>query len=206
MIKKLFLFPLFLMAISLSITSCLNNDDNEETIDQEWKMLNETRFNKVVSDDLFNELSSQSNNGLVCWKALHITMEGKPEFTDTVMIRYEGWYFDKLGKKIIFDSTENPSLISNINYNLGLAPSKDPNKQQVKFAVNSLIDGKTTILQDMRAGEEREVCIPHQLGYGGSPSTYRPTATTTYTIIPAYTTLWFNVKLIQIIPMKGTAR
>lgn len=216
--KKLYLFPLFLLGFFLfTTTSCLNsNHDDEVKVDEEWKALNETRFAKVASDDSFNELSSQSGNGKIYWQksteitsvdegnTVRITVEGKPEFTDTVVVRYEGWFFDKTGDKKIFDSTENPSLKSTVDYNYGVASSAEPNYNKITFTVNKVIDGWITLLQDMRVGEERIVCIPQQLGYGGTASTYTPTSTSpTYTLIPAYTTLWFRIKLYKIIPMKG---
>jgi len=205
------------------------DDDDEVVIDQEWKSLNEKRFNDLVAGKEYRELTSQSGNGKILWKnsqeietidernLLRIAVDGKPEFTDTVVVRYEGWYFNKNNEKLIFDSTENPSLRTEIDYSLGLAPNKDPNKISAKFAVNpstvasasngyigGVIDGWSTALQDMVLGEEREIVLPYQLAYGSTPSTYRPSSSgTIYTLIPAYTTLHFRLKLLKIIPMKG---
>lgn len=229
--KKLYLFPLLLLGFFMfTATSCLNNNnDNEVEIDEEWKSLNETRFATVASDPSFNALSSQSGNGKVYWQGstvitdtdagniLKITVEGKPEFTDTVVIRYEGWYFDKAGEKVIFDSTENPSLRSRIDYTYGKVSSPYPNYTRATFAVNpatsataannyvgGIIEGCSILLQDMKVNDERVVCMPQQLGYGSTASTYSPTTSSpTFTLIPAYTTLWFRIKLYQIIPMKG---
>ncbi|MBD8349229.1 FKBP-type peptidyl-prolyl cis-trans isomerase [Dysgonomonas sp. HGC4] len=213
--KKLYLFPLFLLGFFMfTTTSCLNsNNDNDVEIDEEWKALNETRFAKVASDDSFNALLSQSGNGKVYWQpstvitdgnSVRMTVEGRPEFTDTVVARYEGWYFDRDNKKIIFDSTENPSLISQINYTYGLSSSVQPNYTRSQFTVNKVIDGWITLLQDMKVGDERVVCIPQELGYGSVDNTYTPNVTgaSTFKIIPAYTTLWFRIKLYEIIPMK----
>lgn len=229
--KKFYLFPLFLLGFfMLATTSCLNsNNNNEEDIDEEWKALNETRFAKIASDNLFNALSSQSGNGKVYWQtsteitdvdngnSVKITVDGKPEFTDTVVIRYEGWYFDRAGEKVIFDSTENPSLRSRLDYTYGKASSPEPNYNKATFAINpatsaskannyigGIIEGCSILLQDMRVNDERVVCMPQQLGYGSNASTYAPTSSSpTFTLIPAYTTLWFRIKLYEIIPMKG---
>lgn len=230
--KKLYLFPLFLLGFFMfATTACLNNDKNEVEIDEEWKTLNETRFAKTASDNSFDGLSSQSGNGKVYWQTstvitdtdagkentVRITVEGKPEFTDTVIIRYEGWFFDKNGEKVIFDSTENPSLRSKIAYSYGAASSPDPNYNKVTFAINpttsgtasnnyvgGIIEGCSILLQDMFTGDERVVCIPHELGYGGTASSYSPTSSSpSFTLIPAYTTIWFRIKLYEIIPMKG---
>lgn len=234
MIKKLYLFPLFLLGFFLfATTSCLNSNNDEVAVDEEWKALNESRFAKVASDDSFNVLSSQSGNGKVYWQksteitnvdegnTVRTTIEGKPEFTDVVVFRYEGWFFNRLGEKIIFDSTENPSLRSTIDYTYGAASSPEPNYTKVTFAINPMtdgsvtgiygvIDGRSTLLQDMRVGDERLVCIPQELGYGSYGLTHVPringvavTGAPTFTLIPAYTTLWYRIKLYEIIPMKG---
>lgn len=230
--KKIYLFPLFLLGFfMLATTSCLNsNNNNEEEIDEEWKALNETRFAKIASDNAYNALSSQSgSNEKVYWQtsteitnvdkenSVRITVDGKPEFTDTVVIRYEGWYFDKVGQKVIFDSTENPSLRSKLDYTYGKSSSPEPNYNKSTFAVNpatsatkannyigGIIEGCSILLQDMKVNDERVVCMPQQLGYGRTASTYAPTnSSPTFTLIPAYTTLWFRIKLYEIIPMKG---
>lgn len=215
MVRKLYLFPILFAAICLSLASCMDDDDDDVVIDEEWKALNETRFEQVGQKGGYHELSSQSGNGKIYWKrsdeidnsnneeaGLRITVDRKPEFTDTVVVRYEGWYFDIPGEKVIFDSTENPSLKTQINYSLGMIPSPYPNKVAQKFAVSGVIDGWTTILQDMTVGDEREICIPHALGYRSNAQTYTPSSTT-YTLIPGYTTLWFRMKLLKIIPMSG---
>lgn len=231
--KKLYLFPLFLLGFfMLATTSCLNSsNDNEEKIDEEWKALNETRFAKVASDKVkYSELKSQSDNGSVYWEkataitdtdagaSVRITVNGKPEFTDTVVIRYEGWYFNAAGEKVIFDSTENPSLRSKLDYTYGNTSSPEPNYNKATFALNpatsssaatnyigGIIEGCSIALQDMVVGEERDVCMPQNLGYGSTASTYSPKSSApTYTLIPAYTTLWFRMKLYEIKPMTGS--
>ena len=58
------------------------------------------------------------------------------------------------------------------------------------FRVSGTVDGFATMLQHMKVGEQVEVCIPQRLGYGA----------TAQTSIPAYTTLWFRIKLLKIIP------
>lgn len=182
--KKVYAIAVALLAVFF--VAC---GDDEETIDQEWKTLNEQAFYTAESTGDFIKLTSQSANGYVLWKysdeikdeeivnpTARITSAGKPEYTDSVSVRYEGWYIDKAGKKIVFDTTEG-------SFN------GTPKKMEIK----GLIDGWITVLQDMTEGEQREVWIPWQLGYGASGSS----------AIPAYTTLRFTLKLEKIIPMKG---
>ena len=201
-IDYLFLF-LCLGLISFSFASCTSDNDDDK-IDEEWKAYQDAEFKKVAADPAFHELKSQANNGSVYWQestvitdsdlsTSRISPQGTPNFTDTVVLRYEGWFFDLKGKKFVFDSTENPTTVSNTV----------PNKRPVQFGIDktptstggtsSIIDGWKTVLQDMTTGEERLVCIPQELGYGASISGY----------IPAYTTLWFRIKLLEIKSMKG---
>lgn len=189
--SKIYYFLIFLLSMSCAFTSCSKNEDH---VDQEWKIYQDQEFTKIATSKEYQQVVSQTGNGSVYWKEssvitdsdnrLRISPQGNPEFTDTVVVRYEGWFFDLQGKKHIFDSTENPSLASN---------GVNPNKSSSQFAVNGIIQGWTTILQVMTEGEERLVCIPEQLAYGSTGQNH----------IPAYTTLWFRIKLLKIIPMRG---
>lgn len=197
MIKKLFGI-LTLSALILGSVACSSNDDND--IDREWKALNEKRFFEAQnSEEYTREWRSMSENGVVLAKRtdrfeatsaedasifdnndrLRITKEGTPTFTDSVVCRYEGWYLDKEGKKVIFDSTE-----------------KTNNQKGIGFMVNKVIDGWSTALQHMHVGDAYSICIPQQLGYGAS-GYYNGYVKT----IPEYTTLWFDMKLLKIIPV-----
>ena len=182
------IYLLGLVLLSFVFVSC--GDDSDE-IDYAWKAANEAAFDAISKDQSYNELKSASRNGSVYWKrsdvltndtlitnslSLRITPEGTPEYTDSVTVRYEGWYYQTDGTKYIFDTTE-----------------KDYNKTPRQFAVKGVVDGWSTALQDMVEGEEREIVIPWKLGYGSTGSSS----------IAAYTTIYFNVKLIKIIQMTG---
>ncbi|GHT25532.1 hypothetical protein AGMMS4957_20490 [Bacteroidia bacterium] len=60
-----------------------------------------------------------------------------------------------------------------------------------KFTVNGVVTGFSTALQNMVVGDKWEICIPYALGYGtaGSSSGY----------IPGYSTLFFEIELLEII-------
>lgn len=227
MVKKIYLFSAIMVAFCLSMASCINDDKNEVEIDEVWKALNDKRFNEALTGGGYSQLSSQSGNGKVLWKSsdeikvtpeetgLRMTVDRKPEFTDTVVVRYEGWYLSEKGEKVIFDSSENPSMKSEIDYSYGISPDRSPNKTSVTYAVKpvtstsysnkSPIDGTSTVIQDMKAGEEREICIPQALAYGAYGVYYVPSVSgaSTYTMVPGYTTVWFRIKLLRIIPMSG---
>lgn len=187
------LFAVIFSGTSLFFSSCSNDDDNNTT--EAWKTNQDEQFQKVAKNTEYTEVVSETGNGSIYWQnstvmtdsdltSTRITTSGTPEFTDTVSIRYEGWYYDLDGTtKYVFDSTEGPTNVSNTN----------PNKVPRKYAVNGVIDGWTTALQRMKIGDEKLIVIPQQLGYGS----------TAQTNIPAYTTLWFRIKLVNIIPMNG---
>ncbi|GHT53713.1 hypothetical protein AGMMS49982_17230 [Bacteroidia bacterium] len=58
-----------------------------------------------------------------------------------------------------------------------------------KFTVNGVVTGFSTALQDMVAGDKWEICIPYALGYGTAGSSS----------IPGYSTLFFEIELLEII-------
>lgn len=210
------LFLLFAFCLFIGI-SCVDDNDNDIKIDEEWKALNEKRFSDSIKVSGWEVLKSQSGEGDVYWKessvitdsdiSLRMTVGGTPEFTDTVEVRFEVWYYDKDNKKIIAASTENPSY-----YSLMANPNKNPYKvcvnrrvtstsaatEYYRFASStSAIDLRTdawaTLIQDMKLNEEREAIVPYNLGYYGVAQTY----------IPAYTMLRYRIKLLKIIPMSG---
>ena len=196
--KSIYVFPLVLLFAGMFMVSCLSSDDDDD-IDEEWKLFNEQAFNKYGDNSDYTKLNALSNEGYIYWKrtsvitdsdkkegrsdsdfGLRISKDGYPEFTDSIVCRYIGWYFTKGGDKIIFDSTEGPKYGSTI----------DPNKVPARFLISGgLIEGFRSAAQFMKKGDEREIVIPANLGYGGA----------TTSSIPAYTTLWFNIKILDIV-------
>lgn len=197
--SKLFaLIALLLCSFALSMTSCLGSDDDE--IDEEWKALNDKLYEEAAADPTFKSRQSLSGNGTLYWKDTDyfdlqdeknknsvltpkITDSGTPYVTDSVVVRYEGWYFQKDGTKYVFDSTEGV----------------DNNAKGIGFAIINFTQGGVMgwadMLVNMRVGDAVEVCIPYRLAYGttGYYSSYGVQS------IPGYTTLWFRIKLLKII-------
>lgn len=200
-------------------TSCKKDDDNDDQSSADWKALNDKRFTDSIADSKWIVLASQSGEGNVYWKkstvmedsdlGLRVTPNGTPEYTDTVQVRFEVWYYNTKNEKIIAASTENPSY-----YSLMANPNKVPytvcvNRQVTSTssstqyyryanstsysAIDLRTDGWSTLIQDMNVGDERLACISYRLGYNSTPQTY----------IPAYTMLWYRIKLLKIIPMVG---
>ncbi|MDR2954217.1 MAG: FKBP-type peptidyl-prolyl cis-trans isomerase [Prevotella sp.] len=197
------LLTLLVLFSSLLMISC-SDDDNG--IDEEWKSYNEDIYRKVVADPSFTARKSSSGNGTVYWKwtdffdkedeknnvtakGLKATENGTPYVTDSVIVRYEGWYYLKDGTKYVFDSTEGDN---NAQVGRGLRLSYiDSNG-----SLAGVVDGWRTMLTNMREGQAVEVCIPQELGYG-SYGNYNSSG---YQTLPGYTTLNFYIKLLKIVP------
>ena len=181
--KKIYTLTTLLSLLLILFTSC--GDSSDDGIDYEWKARNERIFDEAAST-YTNILNSESKDGFIRFNRvsesnsnLKMAQDGTIQFSDSVTVRYEGWYINADGEKYIFDSTENN------------------NKVPVTFGVKSVIDGWATMLQNMKEGEEVEMCIPYKLAYGSSGQTN--STSTSYTI-PPYTTLFFYMKVTKVIP------
>ncbi|GHV13358.1 hypothetical protein FACS1894169_00280 [Bacteroidia bacterium] len=187
------LFALIAIFSFVVFSSCTSTDDYG--IDVEWKKYNEKIVMETAAKTAeYTARKSLSNNGYVYWKyvtdfipdeksapSTKVTEDGTPYFTDSVSVRYTGWYLLKDGTKYTFSTTEG-------DYN-GVPRTFLVSSNMVK-EISSNLDGVTTMLQYMKVGQQVEFCIPQRLGYGGVTQGY----------IPAYTTLWFRIKLLKIIP------
>lgn len=178
------LFALIAILGTVVFSSCTNSNDSG--VDLEWKEYNEKIVKETAANPEYASRTSLSGNGYVYWKyvddfipdeksslSTKVTQDGTPYFTDSVSVRYTGWYILEDSTKYTFDTTEG-----------------DYNGVPKTFLVGGTVDGFTTMLQYMKVGQQVEVCIPQRLGYGSTAQTY----------IPAYTTLWFRIKLLKIIP------
>lgn len=195
------LFALIAIFSFVVFSSCTSTDNYG--VDMEWKEYNEKIVMETAADTVeYTARKSLSNNGYVYWKyvtdfipdeksvpSTKVTEDTTAYYTDSVTVRYTGWYLLKDGTKYTFSTTEG-------DYN------RVPNTFQISASMikelkgsketNKNIDGVATMLQYMKVGEQVEVCIPQRLGFGyiGQSNIN----------IPAYTTLWFRIKLLKIIP------
>ena len=106
-----------------------------------------------------------------------------PIATDTVAVNYRGQFINGT----VFDQSYQGEL--------------DPETATPKtFVAGGVIAGWSTALMKgyggMKVGDQWELYIPYQLGYGKDG----------YSDIPGYSTLIFNVNLVGISPLKGTER
>lgn len=181
--KRTFLHStILLISILLLSVSC----DKTETFDDRWKLENEAQFEKMVANSAYTKLSSQSGKGFIMYKELQKGEGDTPLFNNKVRVLYTGWfkndwsqeadsYTNNKGQfiqnKIIFDSTTKRNDIPSSYY------------------VNQLVDGFTTALQHMQVGDKWEIWIPWKLAYEDTGKAS----------IPGYTTLAFEIELVDII-------
>lgn len=212
---------IFLLGALFYLPSCSDNDDNE--VSEEWKKYQQSLYNKVMMMEdesgsrVYKMISSGSGLGEIYVKdSEYISNNQKGEFdeegpivfvestepktkasasddypidTDRVKVRYEGWYYSEGDKRTIFDSTE-------LTLDTKTGVWKWANNAEFEgrtFTVSGVVDGFKTLLQNMKVGEEKIVCMPYKLGYGE----YGNSQGNVY--IPGYTTLFFDVKLMEIV-------
>ncbi|WP_036930173.1 FKBP-type peptidyl-prolyl cis-trans isomerase [Prevotella sp. 10(H)] len=190
--KKLFAFIFLFCSLALFV-ACGDDDDDNSGIDQEWKSYNEKQISEVsVAGSGYQSITSQSKNGAVYYKKINyfeeidakstpstkITEAGTPYYTDSIAMRYEGYFFEKDGRKIIFERDNNNGVVTRARVS------------------SNFVDGFSTMLQNMKKGDQVEVVIPQQLGYG--VNALKDAAGNIK--IPAYTTIRFKLYLVDIYP------
>ncbi len=203
--KNIYILSAFVLLV-FSLVSCGNDDDDSTAEMLVWKAQQDQVFRNVANSGLYSDLGSKTGDGTLYYRSstmitdndAPVTLAGisprlieitgeRPLFTDSVVVRYMGWYLDEDNEKVVFDGTEN-MVIDGTTYTF--------NKMQgIGFLANGVIAGWTDILTSvMYVGDEYEVCIPQQLAYKSSGSGS----------IKYYTTLFFNIKLLGIYRKEST--
>ena len=138
----------------------------------QWKIIHTYKFNPPV-----NDLNPKVNKYVYCKVLENGTGTVKPLFTDTVATNYRGKLIPLYnGSEVIFDQAYQGELNPEIAV-------------PVEFAVNGVIEGWTTALQQMVEGDRWEMYIPYNMAYGQFGKTD----------IPGYSTLVFDVHLVKVI-------
>ena len=201
--KSIFWLIGLLFVASFSITSCDETDGVEDPY-ANWEERNQRYIDSIATVAKTNQ-----GNGVGQWKIVRsyklpdlglneiekvndnvyckIIKVGdgteSPLYTDSVRVNYRG----RLINDVVFDQSYQGEL--------------DPDAATpVGFGVGKVITGWTTALMegfgDMKVGDRWEVYIPYQLAYGRSATSG----------IPAYSTLIFDMNLVEVIKMKATGR
>ena len=166
--KKYWHILLVMFCFVLSASSC--SDDNEEVIDEAWKLKNEEAFNAKAFEAGYNRIESQGKEGSIYYKVLKAGTGKQPLYTSTVKVYYKETLVDgtKFDQKLFEDGSPFTTLVA-----------------------GQTILGWTVALQHMHVGDKWEVWIPQELGYGKTGQGE----------IPAYSTLIFEMELVEISAM-----
>lgn len=181
---------LLVVGLPILVSSCGEDDDTAANEYENWKERNETYWNNLYktaqanADGRWKILRTWSKDASdkltnMDYVIAHVEEQGSgttsPLYTDTVRIHYvgrlmpsasypQGYQFDKSYTGDYDFSTMKPS----------------------EGRVSGFVDGFTTALLNMHAGDLWKVYIPYSLGYGSTERTG----------IPTYSTLIFDLKLV----------
>ncbi|MGI6073147.1 MAG: FKBP-type peptidyl-prolyl cis-trans isomerase [Fermentimonas sp.] len=178
MMRKQLLF--FTTILALLFASC----EKDETVDDQWKEMNEAVFNKIANNPEYTRLESQSKKGFIMYKELQKGDGAKPMYTSKVKLLYTGYFKRDWSRPDNYTDGDGNYVINKIIFD-----TTDQNNIPRSLDVKNLIDGFQTALQHMNVGSKWEVWIPYELGYGDKP----------YSRIRECTTLVFEIELVDII-------
>ena len=178
-------YGIYLMMFALLCTTSCKDDKDDHR--ERWMMDNISAYNAIKTDPEYKELKSPGNEGSIYYKVLKES--GGTDsiyYTSAISCYYKGWLiadYPKLNfkKGHIFDQT--------------LFDDGAP----APFNVRILNAGWKTALQHMVKGDKWEIWIPYQLGYGRYDNTDGYGNVT----IPGYSTLVFEVEIVDIIGIEG---
>ena len=189
-----------LFAVSFSIASCDETDGavdpyfnwqerNELYIDSiarvananlgnevgQWKAVHTYKFNPPI-----NDLNPDVRDYVYCRILEKGTGTVKPLYSDSVAAHYRGQLIPLYdGQKVVFDQSFQGELKEDLAV---------PVTFGVWDGVGGVIEGWSSVLQQMVEGDRWEVHIPYQLGYG----IYGRNE------IPGYSALVFDMQLVKI--------
>lgn len=167
-----------------SVGTVYGNQFVFKTLEVPWRESNEIQFTKIASSPQYSKLSSLSGRGHVMYKVNKIGEGGSsPYFLDKVKVQYTGWYKNNWEKSDSYIDDHGNAINNKVVFD-----TTSKNNIPRTFSVNDVIDGFSTALQHMKVGDIWEIWVPWELGYGSSGSGS----------IPGYTTLVFEIELIEI--------
>lgn len=198
--KSIFWLMGLLFSVSLAVTSCEETDGvvdpyfnwqerNELYIDSiarvananlgnevgQWKAVHTYKFNPPI-----NDLNPDVRDYVYCRILEKGTGTVKPLYSDSVAAHYRGQLIPLYdGQKVVFDQSFQGELKEDLAV---------PVTFGVWDGVGGVIEGWSSVLQQMVEGDRWEVHIPYQLGYG----IYGRNE------IPGYSALVFDMQLVKI--------
>lgn len=204
-INKSLAFLFVAVTFVLSFSSCLNTDNPYDEYNA-WYVQNETYFNSKVKayqdsagifpkEFVVDSIPQNQGGGVILYKYI-AKGEGtaKPYFNSKVKTYYTGKRLkdgsDAYADMITFDTTFK--ITNRPGSNPAVPLTYDEMKlynSPATFEVNKVIKGWTYLLQQMVVGDRVRVTIPWYLAYGANASGS----------IPPFSTLMFDVELVEII-------
>ena len=137
----------------------------------QWRVIHTYKF-----DPPLNDLNPNVNDYVYCKILEEGTGTMKPYFTDSVATHYRGQLIPLYdGSEVVFDNSYQGELNTNV-------------AEPVGFAVDGVVEGWQTVLQEMVEGDRWKIYIPYNMGYGSYGSS----------TIPGYSTLIFDMQLVKI--------
>lgn len=191
---------LIAFAAVFAMTSCSEkNDATEEFAD--WQNVNTQFFNAKYasasqasdSTDMFvlknfslsSGVPQTVSNSIVVKVLQRGSGTESTLYTDSVLVNYRGWLLRSASYTESSDSELGRVFDQSYTGNLDVETARP-----VRFLVSRLVDGFTTALMHMHAGDRWKVYIPYTLAYGTKDKTSGSIT------IPAYSTLVFDIELV----------
>lgn len=177
----------------LSLVACKEEDDTVEEF-VNWQATNDQYFSNLVTDTQERVVAGDKSWSLIpaytkpstgyslsyCDYVVAEKLEEgdgntSPLLSDSVEVHYEGRLLPSLSypQGYVFDKSYTG------NYDPAVA-------SPAKFALQGVVVGFSSVLMRMHRGDHWRVYIPYQLGYSNS---------STSSVIPAYSTLIFDLRL-----------
>jgi peptidylprolyl isomerase/FKBP-type peptidyl-prolyl cis-trans isomerase FklB len=181
---KKYVYLFMMMCLAVALPSCGDDDDNKEVVDEVWKQQNEKAFADKAFDPAFTRYASLSNNGVLYYKQITPGNGKRVYYNSRVDVYYEGSFIDG----VVFDKRDSTS---HIPLQVAMSAAVADYSTSTGTGYRSVITGWTEILQFMTEGEEGEVWIPQEMGYG--------TTQDNSSTIPPYSTLIFKLKIVKVI-------
>ena len=184
---KKYLF--ILIVLSVALVSCSESKGAADEYD-DWQNRNEAYFERIYQHasgssamrllpkwSLGVSTVSVPHTDYIVAEVLESGDDGpSPLYTDSVEVHYVGR---------LMPSTSYPEgLVFERSYARSFDPDISPSK---KMSVSGLTRGFATALMNMHRGDHWRITVPYQLGYGATASS----------TIPAYSTLIFDIRLVD---------